>query len=88
MAEGGLQIELGVALSERLKEAAGKAGQPAHAYVEAILADSLDAEAPDDDWAEQEARWAEYERSGETIPAEVGLAGFQESLARRFAARN
>lgn len=87
MAEAGLKIELGVALSKRLMAAADLAGEPVDAYAEAIIGDVLDAEAAHADWPEDEARWAEYERSGESIPAEAALAGFQESLARRFAAR-
>jgi hypothetical protein len=63
------------------------AGQPVQAYVEAIIEDVLDAESAQYDWESDEARWTEYERTGEGISAEAALAEFKDSLAERFSMR-
>lgn len=82
MADGGLTLHLNEPLSSRLETAAASAGQKIEDYAQALIQDVLDAEAPDEDWAEDEARWAEFERTGESYPLEDVLREFREGLAQ------
>ncbi len=52
-----------------------------------IMPRDLIRDALDEGWAEEEARWAEFERTGEAIPAERALLEFRKSVKARFAAR-
>jgi hypothetical protein len=87
MADGELTLQLNAALSRRLEAAATEARQDVREYVEALIEDVLDAEGTDEDWAEDERRWAEFERTGHSIPAEVVLAEFKAAVARSFASK-
>ena len=78
MADGELKLELGEALSARLKAAADAAGQPAEAYAAELIAESLD-----DNWADAYARFAEYERTGEFLDAETEMTRFQQAVAEQ-----
>ena len=78
MADGELKIELGTDLSERLKAAAETVGKPVHDYAAELIAEGLD-----DDWAEDDARFAEFERTGVSIPAEEALMRFREAVITR-----
>lgn len=82
MADGGLKLELPADLSERLEAAAETAGKPVRDYATSLISDALD-----DDWAEDEARFAEYERTGESVSAEEALMRMRDSLVKRFKAK-
>jgi hypothetical protein len=79
MADGGLKFELDEALSARVRAAADAVGRPVEDFATNLIAYGLD-----DDWAESYARFAEYERTGESVDVEVALAAFHERLAERF----
>lgn len=83
MADGVMKLELSEGLAHRLRVAAEAAGRPAADYAVELIDSALD-----DDWAEDDARFAEFLRTGESIPAEVALAEFRESVTRRFASRD
>jgi hypothetical protein len=82
MADGELKLELGDALSERLKVAAAAEGLSPEAYATELIADCLDEE-----WAVSYARAAEYERTGEYLDAEAEMKRFQQAVAERFNAK-
>jgi hypothetical protein len=82
MADGGLKLELGADLSDRLRVAAETAGRPVADYAAELIEGALD-----DDWAEDDARFAEYQRTGISVPAEEALSRFREAVARRFTSR-
>lgn len=82
MADGGLNLELDAELSERLKAAAYFAGRPVGDYAISLIQSALD-----DDWAEDDARFAEYERTGVSFSAEDALLRMRESLVERFRAK-
>jgi predicted transcriptional regulator len=66
-----LALELDDALIERLKEAAEKQRTTAAAFAaDAVQRAVADVEA----WAEDEAAYAQYEKSGESIPLEAAEA--------------
>jgi hypothetical protein len=88
MDDGGLTLELDPALATRLRLAADNVGEPVQDYARALIGDVLDAEATTGDFAEEERRWAEYQRTGESYPAEQVLAEFQQAVARRFDGRD
>jgi hypothetical protein len=82
MADGGFKLELEPVLGERLKAAADAAGSSVEDYAAGLISRGLD-----DDWAEDYARYAEYQRTGEYIDAEVAMRGFREAVAARFRAK-
>lgn len=82
MADGGLNLELGAELSGRLEAAANSAGRPIGDYAISLIQGALD-----DDWAEDDARFAEYERTGESFSAEDALLRMRKSLVERFRAK-
>ena len=82
MADGGMVVELDQALAERLKTAAASAGKSALDYAVSLIADGLDA-----DWAEDDRRFAEFERTGVSENAEDALLRMRESLKTRFQAK-
>ena len=82
MADGELKLELGEELGGRLKAAAQFAGEPVGEYATKLIAAALD-----DDWSEEEARFAEFDRTGIAVPAAEAMARFRESLTARFAAK-
>ena len=79
MADTGLIIELDEELGQRLRAAAEAVGRSVNDYVVSLLSGGLD------DWAEDHARLAEYDRTGEYVEAETVMAEFRESLAERLA---
>lgn len=78
MADGGLKLELDEALSARLKAAADAVGRPVDAYAAELISGGLD-----DDWTESYARYAEYQRTGEYLDADVALEAFRKAVAAR-----
>jgi predicted transcriptional regulator len=64
-----LAIELDDQLAARLNEAAAKQETTAEAFAaDAVQRAVADLESLSADWAEDEAAYAEYERTGESIP--------------------
>jgi hypothetical protein len=82
MADGALKLELTPGLARRLEAAAETAGKPVDAYAAELIETALD-----DDWAEDDARFAEFQRTGVSVPADEAMARLQQSLTTRFAAR-
>lgn len=83
----GYEIHLDGERAERLAKAAEEAGVPVEDYALRLLDAGL-GDASDDGWAEADAAFDEYERTGEYVDAEAALAEFQAELERRLAARN
>lgn len=75
-----LRLDIDRDLAGRLRVAAAAAGRPVGDYAQDLIRDALEP-----DWAEDDARFAEYERTGVSVPANDALAGFRQSLKRRFA---
>jgi hypothetical protein len=63
MVDGALTLELRETLSKGLQAAASQAHQGVQEFVEGVLEDALSVEVADEDWAEDERRWAEFERT-------------------------
>ena len=82
MADGGMVVELDEALAERLKTAAASAGKPALDYAVSLILDGLD-----DDWVEDDRRFAEYERTGVSFDAKDALLEMRASLVAEFRAK-
>ncbi|WP_395945050.1 hypothetical protein [Brevundimonas sp.] len=74
----GFDIHLNEDQARRLKAAAEAAGVDPTAYALELL--DLGTQ---DDWAEDERRFAEYERTGEFISLEEFLRPFEELLAEK-----
>lgn len=72
-----LVIPLTEQLARRLKAAAEAAG----VYPEAYARQLLDV-AVEDDFAEDDRRWAEYQRTGETVSVEEAFAAFDAAVER------
>ncbi len=79
MADGSLKLDLDAGVHERLRAAAGAVGRSIEDYAANLIAQGLD-----DDWAEDYARAAEYERTGEYIDAETAMREFREKLEQRL----
>ncbi len=77
--DGGLTVELDATLAERVKAAAEAAGRPVMDYAVSLIADGLSG-----DWAEDDARFAEYEQTGISVSAEEALTRMREALVKRF----
>ena len=91
----GLDIHLNEDQARRLKAAAEAAGVEPTAYalkaLEGVIGDiSITgvSEYPAAWVAEDAERWAEYERTGVTIPLEDALQDFHANLARRLAEKS
>ena len=91
MAEG-FDIHLNEDQARRLKAAAEAAGVEPTAYALQLMDGVIGeisiagvSEHPAAWVAEDEERWAEYERTGVTVPLEDALRDFHENLARRLA---
>ena len=82
MDDGSLTLTIGADLADRLKASAESVGRSVGDYARDLIRDGLE-----DDWAEEEARWAEYERTGEPISADVALSEFRSAVEKRLAAR-
>jgi hypothetical protein len=76
MADGGLKLELDEALGARLKAAADAAGRPVEAFAAELISGGLD-----DDWAESYSRFAEYQRTGESLDAVAEMDAFRKNVA-------
>ncbi|MFN7111506.1 MAG: hypothetical protein ACK4M2_07700 [Brevundimonas sp.] len=91
----GFDIHLDEDQARRLKAAAEAAGVDPTAYaiqtLEGVIGD-VDVFGVDDypaAWVAEDAeRWAEYERTGVTIPLEDALKDFHANLARRLAEKS
>src|SRR5690606_29202452 len=77
----GFDIHLNEDQARRLKAAAEASGVDPAAYALQVLEQAMD-----DDWAEDERRFAEYERTGESISAEEFMDGLREAVRARFKA--
>jgi len=82
VADGSIKLELGPVLSGRLVTAAEEAGQGVDDYAAQLIARGLD-----DHWAIAEARLAEYDRTGEYVPADEAMAAFRAAIADRLRKR-
>ena len=76
----GLDIHLNEDQARRLKAAAEASGVDPTTYVQQALERAMDD-------GEEARRWAEYQRTGESIPAEEALAKFRQALNEKLAAR-
>lgn len=74
----GFDIHLNEEQARRLKAAAEAAGVDPTAYALELIALGTQ-----EDWAEDERRFAEYERTGEFISLEEFLRPFEEFLAEK-----
>jgi antitoxin component of RelBE/YafQ-DinJ toxin-antitoxin module len=82
MADGGMNIEIDERLAEQIRAVADAMGMTAEEYATSMLRAAVDA-----DWAEDERRWEEYLRTGESYDAETVMAEFLETVARGVAKR-
>ena len=71
----GFHIEIDAELAEQLKGVAEAAGVDPHAYALDVLKSALAA-----DWAEDIRRLEEYDRTGESVPLEQGIAEFRKAI--------
>jgi hypothetical protein len=76
MAEG-FDVHLNEQLARRLKAAAKAAGMDPAAYAHQLLDVAVE-----DDFAEDDRRWAEYQRTGETVSVEEAFAAFDAEVKR------
>ena len=79
MDDGALKLELDVGLRERLKAAADGAGRSVGDYAAQLIEQGLEHR-----WSESLARLAEYDRTGEHVPAEEALARFKAAVVERL----
>jgi len=82
----GFDIHLNEEQAQRLKAAAEASGVDAQAFALQVLEQAME---PSPAWMVREdaARWAEYERTGISIPAEEAMAEFRRVLSEKLAAR-
>lgn len=73
-------IHLNEDQARRLKAAAEASGVDAVAFALRAIEQAVDD-------GEEARRWAEYQRTGESIPAEEALANFRRVLSEKLAAR-
>jgi|HubBroStandDraft_6_1064221.scaffolds.fasta_scaffold1533292_2 hypothetical protein len=83
MADGSIKLELDPDLSVRLAAAAQEAGQGVDDYAANLIERGLH-----DRWAVAEARFAEFDRTGESVPAEEALARFRAAIRDRLRKRD
>lgn len=76
----GFDIHLNEDQARRLKAAAEASGQDAQTFAVQMLDQALED-------GEEARRWAEYQRTGVSIPAEEALAEFRRILSEKLAAR-
>ena len=81
MADGEINLILSQGVSDRLVVAAREAGKPVVEFAAELIGTALE-----DDWSESERRLAEYDRTGESVPADEAMDRFEKRLAARFAA--
>ena len=80
MADCGLKLELDENLSSRLTAPAEDAGRPVFDYAAELIDGTLD-----DDWSTTERRWADYEKTGESVSVEEAMTRSRDGLKARFA---
>ena len=73
----GFDIHLNEELARRLKAAAEAAGVDPAVYAHQLLDVAVE-----DDFAEDDRRWAEYKRTGETVSLDEAIRSFDEAIAR------
>ncbi|MBA4001461.1 hypothetical protein [Brevundimonas sp.] len=76
----GFDIQLNEDQARRLKAAAEASGVDPETYFMQALERAMDD-------GEEARRWAEYQRTGETIPVEEALATFSRVLSEKLAPR-
>ena len=81
MADGGMTIEVDEALARRLRALADAAGADVDDLVRKAVESYVD------DWSEDLARLAEYERTGEAFDADAVLEEFHGRIAKALAER-
>lgn len=74
----GFDIHLNGQQAERLRAKASDAGMDAGDYARSLLAAALDG-----DWAEDQRRFAEYDRTGEAISLDKFMGELRAAVARR-----
>jgi len=72
----GFDVRIEGEQAERLRAAAEAAGQDVVAYTRDLLAQSMP------DFEEDDRRWGEYLRTGETVSVEEAFAAFDAEIAR------
>lgn len=75
MADGDLTLKLDDETVERLRAAADAVGRTVQDYAAGLISEGLEV-----DWAEDLARIAEYDRTGESISVEEALDHFDREL--------
>jgi len=78
----GADIHIDAERAERLKAAAEVAGLSPEAYALQALDRAMD-----DDWAEALASLEEFDRTGQSVPAEEALETFRRKVEQRRAQR-
>lgn len=76
----GFDIHLNEDQARRLKVAAEASGLDPADYAVRLLEQGMDD-------GEEARRWAEYQRTGESVPAEEALAEFRRVLSEKLTAR-
>ena len=79
----GADIHIDAERAERLKAAAEVAGLSPEAYALKALDRAMD-----DDWAEALASLEEFDRTGQSVPAEEALEAFRRNVEQRRAQRS
>ena len=74
----GLNIRLDAKRAERLREIADASGLDPADNLFAVLDQAIE-----HDWSEDERRFAEYERTGDSISLEEFMGGLRDAVARR-----
>jgi len=82
MADGGLNIEIDERLAGQIRSIAAAMGMSAEEYATSMLRAAVD-----DEWAEDERRWAEYQRTGVSHDADTVLDEFRQIVASGAAKR-
>ncbi len=82
VADDELILQIEGELARRLREAAQSAGETVQAYAAHLLEDAVN-----EDWSEDERRFAAFERTGISMPADQVMLRFRNSVARRFASK-
>lgn len=80
MADGELILKLDDDTARRLQAAADAAGRPVADYAAELISGGLD-----EDWAEDLRIAEEYDRTGEYLSVEEGLAFFRATLDEQLA---
>jgi len=82
MDDGALTVRIDGELADRLRASAESSGRGVDEHARDLIREALD-----QDWAEADRRFAEYERTGFSVPADVAFDDLRTSLEGRFASR-